>query len=107
MNLNSLKKIILQIKKFQRTGHHEKAVARAREVLASEPNDKNIRYNAAGFFIDSGRVLKDLETVDEGIALIEGLLDRKDDSKPEYLISLKYNLSNGYDARSNILRGKG
>ena len=108
MNKKNAEILISRIYKMHTTGNDKESVDDARILLANNSEDKNVRFAVAGVFIDSGGVLGDIETVKEGLDILQKLLEEKDfSSSKEAVIRSKYNLSNGYYVRFGLLKKQG
>ena len=86
------------------TGDFEKAVNKAQLLLDKNPNDHNAWSYSAGFFIDIGNVLQNLELVEKGVSLIEKIFKEQPNLDIEIRSGLEYNLSNGYASKHRIFR---
>jgi tetratricopeptide (TPR) repeat protein len=108
MNKKDAEKTISRINILHTKGNDKESVEIARELLADNSEDMDILFAVSGCFIDSGGVLGDLEIVDEGLAILHKLFgDRKFSLSEEVVVSSKYNISNGFYTRFQILKKQG
>lgn len=103
MSDDLLRSFLERIQPLQQSGDMQAIYDEAKELLASSPDDHQVRLVASGCLIDSGSTLQSLDVVNEGIALIQDLLSDDGSLSPHHRTTLKYNLANGYTARFEIL----
>lgn len=106
-NTKDYSKEIQQIQNLLDMGKIAQALDSAKQVLSQEPNNPDLQSCCAGIFIDCGSALKDIESVNLGIALIEGLLEKDEIQASPYRVVLDYNLSNGYGELAHLHQQSG
>jgi hypothetical protein len=98
---------IQQIQDLLNIGEVSQARDAAKQLLCQDSNNLVLQSCCAGFFIDCGSALKDIELVKVGITLIEEILDRDEFQSSHHNANLNYNLSNGYAELASVFRGYG
>ncbi len=99
--------LVDHLRELEKQGEMETVLDGAKHLESSFPTNKLIRSIAAAFFIDSGSFLKDLSAVNQGVSIIESLLDTEFAEDEQKAQTLKFNLSNGYSSQYEILVNQG
>ncbi len=75
------------------------AIKKAQQLTCDDfLNEKNIMSIKAGVFIDAGAITKNIKVIDEGIALLEKLLEEHPDR-----FDIQYSLANGLAEKANLV----
>lgn len=106
MTEEELKKWMDELHTLRNTAKPAEVIALARATLQVDGTDINVRAIAASSLIDAGTELADLESIREGMKLIEELMENPV-PKPSWITTQQYNLSNGYGSLYRILYDKG
>jgi tetratricopeptide (TPR) repeat protein len=102
MNKTELRNWTKELRALSDAGKPAEAIAVARAMLRAHRSDINVRAVAASSLIDAGTELGDLQSIQEGIGLIEELLEGPH-VDPLWTTTQQYNLSNGYASQYKIL----
>jgi len=78
----------------------QEALTLLRQYEREFEGDLNLALNRGGVLVDIGANLNRTDLVQEGIKVIEGILDQLDDERP----GLFYNLANGHSELANLER---
>lgn len=106
-HIDLLEKESSRLRTLLHEGKAQEAISGARKLLAHDPDDFNFCQSSSGLLIDAGSDASDLDAIDEGIAVIQRILDEVPTLPEEHSIRLRYNLSNGHAARYHVFRSRG